>query len=52
MSIKKTLAERAILGDVVENEDNATLSDDKRDCDEQEKAKDYVHDVTRLIALF
>ena len=34
------------------NEDNVTLSDDKRNCDEQEKAKDYVHDVTRLLALF
>ena len=50
---KKTIAERAVLGDdVVENEDNATLSDDERDCDEQEEAKDYVHDVTRFLALF
>ena len=54
MSIKETIAERAILGEVVENDGNATLalSDDKRNCDEQEKAKDYVHDVTRLLALF
>ena len=52
MSIKETIAERAILGEVVKIDDNATLSDDKRNCDEQEKAKDYVHDVTRLLALF
>ena len=50
---KKTIAERAVLGDdVVENEDNATLSDDERDCDKQEEAKDCVHDVTRFLALF
>lgn len=50
---KKTIAERAVLGDdVVENEDNATLSDDEHDCDEQEEAKDYVRDVTRFLALF
>lgn len=50
---KKTIAERAVLrDDVVDNEDNATLSDDERDCDEQEEAKDYVHDVMRFLALF
>lgn len=36
----------------MENEDNATLSDDEHDCYEQEEAKDYVRDVTRFLALF
>ena len=46
---KKTRAERAVLGEEVE--ENA-LSDDERDFDEEEETKDYIHDVTKFLALF
>ena len=50
---KKTRAEHAVLGEEVEeNEDNASLSDDERDFDEEEETKDHIHDITNFLALF